>query len=86
MPRRSHRRRSQRRGRDQTTTAETAVVDDGEGGKGKGKRPRKCIVCGLAHEPRCTIPPGWRKEQKAKQKAEYKALKNKGKGKTEAAA
>ena len=48
-----------------------------EDGKGEGKKPRKCIICGKAHEPRCAIPAGWRKEQKAKQKA----LKNKGKGK-----
>ena len=61
-------------------------TEDGEDGEGKGKRPRKCIVCGQAHEPRCTIPPGWRKEQKAKQKAEFKALRSKGKGKSETAA
>ena len=32
------------------------------------KPARKCIVCGKRHEPRCVIPPGWRREQKDKQK------------------
>ena len=45
--------------------------------EGKGKPARKCIVCGKRHEPRCTLPEGFRKELKAKQKA----AKGKGKGK-----
>ena len=32
------------------------------------KPARKRIVCGKRHEPRCVIPPGWRREQKDKQK------------------
>lgn len=41
------------------------------------KRARKCLVCGKRHEPRCTIPEGFRKELKAKAKAAKAAGKGK---------
>ena len=43
-------------------------------------KERMCIVCGKRHEPRCQIPPGFRKEQRRVQK-EKKADKKKSAGK-----
>ena len=34
----------------------------------KDRGARMCIVCKKRHEPRCVIPPGFRKEEKAKKK------------------
>lgn len=33
------------------------------------RNPRFCLVCRKRHEPRCTFPPEWRREQKEKKKA-----------------
>eukprot|EP00435_Cladocopium_sp_Y103_P034639 s1626_g9.t1 len=43
------------------------------------RRPRMCIVCRKRHEPRCEIPPGFRKENRERQRA-LKASKGRGKG------
>ena len=48
---------------------------------------RRCIVCGKRHEPRCPLPPNFRKEQKERAKAERGkggGKKGKNKGKKEA--
>ena len=46
--------------------------------KVKAYGPRMCIVCKKKHEPRCAIPPGFRKEEKAKRKADLDKKKKKG--------
>ena len=50
----------------------------------QGPRMRMCIVCGRRHEPRCQIPPNFRKEAREKEKARKAEAKNrpgrKGKG------
>ncbi len=40
-------------------------------------KDRMCIVCGKRHEPRCQIPPGFRKEQRRLQKEKDKKKKQK---------
>ena len=47
----------------------------------KDRGPRVCIVCKKRHEPRCVIPPGFRKDEKAKRKAAAQAKKGSGKDK-----
>ena len=45
---------------------------DGDDEKSTHETPEKarlCMICKKRHEPRCAIPPGWRKEQKEIQKA-----------------
>ena len=42
--------------------------EETERGKGDALPPRMCIVCKRRHEPRCTIPAGFRKEEKEKKK------------------
>ena len=49
------------------------------------KQLRKCIICNKRHEPRCSIPPGWRKEQKAKQREAKAKSKENAKGQKEEA-
>ena len=41
------------------------------------EKARLCMICKKRHEPRCPIPPGWRKEQKEAQKAKAAAAKAK---------
>ena len=36
-------------------------------------KARLCMICKKRHEPRCEIPPGWRKAQKEQKKAEKSA-------------
>ena len=45
-----------------------ALEDEDPKEKPDPARARMCIVCGTRHEPRCKIPPGFRKELKTKQK------------------
>ena len=63
-------------GRKKRKAEEDPAPDDKERG------PRMCIVCKKRHEPRCAIPPGFRKEEKAKRKAAVQAKKGSGKDKT----
>ena len=49
-----------------------ALSDEEPADKARPVRARMCIVCGVRHEPRCEIPPGFRKELKEKQKAKKK--------------
>ena len=41
------------------------------------EKARLCMICKKRHEPRCPIPPGWRKDQKEAQKAKAAAAKAK---------
>ena len=64
--------------------AKRALSDEEPADKSRQVKARMCIVCGVRHEPRCVIPPGFRRDLKDKQKAKKKEQMDKKRKKPEA--